>query len=597
MRSYPARTHYAGRLTANSVGNTIALNGWVDSRRDLGGLIFIDIRDYTGIAQVVFSPQHAPELMEQAAELRGEYVVAVKGEVRRRENPNLNLPTGQIEIYCTELVILNRSEVTPFVVGQRERASEELRLKYRYLDLRDAELQRILRLRNKVYQVIHEYFAENGFVEIETPMMVRSTPEGARDYLVPSRIHPGHFYALPQSPQIYKQLLMVSGFDRYMQIARCMRDEDLRADRQPEFTQLDLEMSFVEQEDVLQMTEGFIGRLWHEVKGVDIQLPLRRMTYREAMSRFGTDKPDTRFGLELQELEGIFGATEFTVFKSTLESNGAIAGINFIGGAKYSRKQIDELTEHVKRYGAKGLVWLKVTADDMEGGSAKFLSAEEKSALREKLGAGEGDMLLIVADVWRTAHIALGALRLEIARREEMIAKIYDDILFIVDFPMFEEIDAESGMPVPAHHAFTSYRKEDEHMLDSDPMNVRSNSYDLVINGYEVASGSIRIHDRETQAKIFRLLGLTDEEAKQKFGFLLEAFRYGTPPHGGIAPGIDRLVMILAGTDNIRDVIAFPKTAKASSLMDEAPSPVPEELLKSLGLALVKKEEVKEAGQ
>jgi aspartyl-tRNA synthetase len=587
MRSYPARTHYAGKLTPSEIGTTVSLNGWVDARRNLGGLIFIDLRDHTGIAQVVFSPDHAPQLMDMAADLRSEFVVAISGEVRRREKHNLLLPTGEVEIYCTELVILNRADTPPFEIGKRDQVGEELRLKYRYLDLRDADMQRIIRLRSQVYQVTHQYFSEHGFVEIETPMLVRSTPEGARDYLVPSRVHAGKFYALPQSPQIYKQLLMVAGFDRYMQIAKCMRDEDLRADRQPEFTQLDLEMSFVEQEDVLQLVEGYLVRIWKEVKGVDLPIPLPRISYREAMSRYGTDKPDTRFGVELHDVNDLFGATEFSVFKGALEAKGSIAGINVVGGgAKYSRKVIDELTELAKRYGAKGLVWLKVTADDMEGGSAKFLSSEEKNGLRERFGAGEGDLLLLVADTWRVAHIALGALRLEIGRREEMIPKNIDAPLFVVDFPMFEA-DEETGKPVPAHHPFTSYKKEDEHLLESDPLAVRANAYDLVVNGYELASGSIRIHDRETQAKIFQHIGLSDEEAREKFGFLLEAFRYGAPPHGGIAPGLDRLVMILAATDNIRDVIAFPKTASASSLMDEAPSSLSNAALRPLHIKLL----------
>jgi len=586
MRSYPARTHYAGTLAPAHIGMTVSLNGWVASRRDLGGLIFIDVRDHTGISQLVFSPQHVPELMERAAELRQEDVIAISGDVHRRENPNHLIPTGEIEVYCRELVILNRADTPPFEVGKREQVSEELRLKHRSLDLRSTELQRILRVRSQVTQIVHDYFAENGFVEIETPLLVRSTPEGARDYLVPSRVHPGNFYALPQSPQIYKQLLMVAGFDRYIQIAKCLRDEDLRADRQPEFTQIDLEMSFVEQEDVLQMVEGFLVRVWKEVKGIDLELPIPRITYREAMTRYGSDKPDTRFGLELVDLEDLFAETEFSVFRNMVESKGSIVGLNFTGGASYSRKQIDELTEHVKRYGAKGLVWLKVTAEDMEGGSAKFLSPQEKTALRERLGAGEGDMILIVADVWTTAHTALGALRLEIARRQKLIPVDVDHLLYVVDFPMFESIDPETGMPVPAHHPFTSYKREDEHLLESDPLAVRSNAYDLVINGYEVASGSIRIHDRATQAKIFNLIGLSDEEARAKFGFLLEAFRYGAPPHGGMAPGLDRLIMILAGTDNIRDVIAFPKTASASSLMDESPSPTSDDLLKVLGLRL-----------
>jgi len=585
---YPKRTHYAGALTASPIGKTVTLNGWVATRRDLGGLIFVDVRDHTGIAQVVFSPQHVPALMEQAAELRNEFVIAVTGEVRRRERPNPNLPTGSIEIYATELVILNRADTPPFEVGNRAAASEELRLKYRYLELRDPELQRILRIRNQVYKVTHDFFAENGFVEIETPMMVRATPEGARDYLVPSRVHPGSFYALPQSPQIYKQLLMVAGFDRYVQIAKCMRDEDLRADRQPEFTQIDIEMSFVDQEDVLTLVEQFLVRVWKDVKGIDLELPLARMPYAEAMRRYGSDKPDTRFAMELVDAGDLLGASEFAVFKGALGSGGAVIGLNFRGGAHYSRKLIDELTEHVKRYRAKGLVWLKVTADDMEGGSAKFLSSEEKSALRTRMEAGEGDMLLLVADETYTAQTALGQLRLEIARRENLIPKNVDAPLFIVDFPMFEpELNATTGQPVPAHHPFTSVKPEDMELLDTDPLRARANAYDLVINGYELASGSIRIHDREMQSKIFALIGLSEEEARRKFGFLLDAFRYGAPPHGGIAPGLDRLIMILAGTDNIRDVIAFPKTASAASLMDETPSPADAQALAALHIRVV----------
>ena len=587
MRSYPARTHYAGKLSASHIGMTVALNGWVASRRDLGGLIFVDVRDHTGIAQIIFSPQHMADLMELAGELRTEYVIAVSGDVHRRESPNPLLPTGEIEIYCRELVILNRADTTPFEIGKRDQVNEELRLKYRYLDLRDDELQRNLRIRSRVYQIVHEYFAEHGFVEIETPLLVRSTPEGARDYLVPSRVHPGSFYALPQSPQLFKQLLMVAGFDRYVQIAKCLRDEDLRADRQPEFTQIDLEMSFVEQEDVLQMVEGFLVRVWKEIRGVELQLPIPRMTHREAMSRFGSDKPDTRFELELKDLNEIFPETEFSVFRGALESGGSITGINFIGGARYSRKQIDELTEFVKRYEAKGLVWLKVTAEDMEGGSAKFLSPQEKIALRERMASAEGDMILVVADTWHVAHNALGALRLEIARRENLIPKDIDHLLYVVDFPMFESIDPETGKPVPAHHPFTSHKREDEHLLESDPLAVRSNAYDLVINGYELSSGSIRIHDRETQAKVFELIGLSDDEARAKFGFLLEAFRFGAPPHGGMALGLDRLIMILADTDNVRDVIAYPKTTKAASLMDEAPSPTTDDILKIVGLRLL----------
>ncbi len=587
--SFLKRTVTCGELRPDHAGQQVILNGWVHVRRDLGGMIFIDIRDRYGLTQAIFEPTTHADVAELAKELRSEYVVAVRGTVRMRENPNSKLPTGQIEVVAEELQIVNRAELPPFEINDDTAVNEEMRLRYRYLDMRRSRLQSIFLLRHRVMQIVRTYFDEHGFVEIETPVLMKSTPEGARDYLVPSRLHNGKFYALPQSPQIYKQLLMVSGFDRYIQIVKCFRDEDLRADRQPEFTQIDLEMSFVTQEDVLNITEGMLARLWKEVKGVTLHLPIPRMTYKEAMARYGTDKPDTRFGLELQELNDVFVSTEFGVMRSAIDAGGSITGLNFTGGAAYSRKLIDELTEHVRTYGAKGLVWLKVANGDIEGGSAKFLSDQEKTALRERFAAQEGDMLLIVADQWRTSHVALGALRLEIARRENLIPKDRDDLLFIVDFPMFEFVDDETGKPVPAHHPFTSVRPEDAHLLDTDPLSARANCYDLVINGYELASGSIRIYDRETQAKIFDLIGLTEEEAQRKFGFLLDAFRYGAPPHGGIAPGLDRLVMILAGTDNIRDVIAFPKTTSATSLMDNAPSEVAEAQLRELGIAIVKR--------
>lgn len=582
---YKKRTHYAIGVVDAETGSTVTLNGWVATRRDLGGLIFIDLRDHTGIVQIVFSPQHAPDLMEQAGELRSEFVVAVTGRLVEREHANPTIPTGKFEILAEEMTLLNRSDTPPFEIGKRDEISEDVRLKYRYLDLRDPRLQHILRLRNTLYHVVHTYFAEHGFVEIETPIMVRSTPEGARDYLVPSRLHARKFYALPQSPQIYKQLLMVSGYDRYVQLAKCFRDEDLRADRQPEFTQIDLEMSFVDQEDVLQITEGFIARLWKEVKGIDIPLPLPRMAFHEAMSRYGSDKPDTRFGLDLKNVTSLFNGTGFSVFRNALDTNGAIVALRFPGGAGYSRKQIDELTDVAKRYGAKGLVWLKVTADTLEGSSARFLSDDEKSGLRQAMEGVDGDLLLMVADGWRVAHIAMGQVRLDIGRRESLVPKGVDAPLFIVDFPMFEQ-DEATGSITFAHHPFTSYKVEDEQFWDDEPLRVRANAYDLVINGYEVASGSIRVHDKGMQQRIFQRLGLSDEEIREKFGFLLEAFRFGAPPHGGIAPGVDRLVMILAGTENIRDVIAFPKTSSAASLMDEAPAEVSPEQLRMLGLRI-----------
>lgn len=579
---YPKRTHFAGTLTKGNIGETVTLNGWVATRRDLGGLIFADIRDYTGISQVVFSPQFSETTALLAAELRNEFVVAAKGEVRLREQINSNIPTGEIEIYCNELVIINRSEPTPIDIGKRASTGEELLLKYRYLDLRDKRLQDILRMRNKLYQITHNFFSDNNFVEIETPMLVKSTPEGARDYLVPSRIHKGKFYALPQSPQIYKQILMVAGFDRYVQITKCFRDEDLRADRQPEFTQIDLEMSFVEQEDVLQLTENYIFKVWKEIINIEIPFPFPRMTYHEAISRFGSDKPDTRFGLELCSLTDLLTQSEFNVFKNIIQSNGSIQGINFVGGAKYSRKQIDELTEHAKKYGAGGLVWLKVTDNNFEGSSAKFISEPEQQALKARFNATSGDLLLIVADKKNVVLNALGQLRLEIARKENLIDKSKVAPLFVVDFPMFEP--DENNNPVPVHHPFTSFKKEDENLLNTDPFAVRANCYDLVINGYEIGSGSIRIFDKATQSKIFDMLGMSHEEANKKFGFLLEAFRYGAPPHGGYGLGMDRLVMLLANTDNIRDVIAFPKTTSASSLMDETPSLANPDQLKTLSI-------------
>lgn len=589
MQKYPKRTALAGHLKDNSVSTTVTLNGWVSGRRDLGGLIFIDLRDHTGFAQVVFSPQHAPALLENAAQLRDEFVISVTGEVRLRENPNLSVPTGSVEVYADSFEILNRSEVPPFDVMDRGRSSEELRLRHRYLELRNPELQRALRIRNQIYQTVHSFFAAHQFVEVETPLLIRATPEGARDYVVPSRVHPGKFFALPQSPQIYKQILMIAGYDRYVQIAKCLRDEDLRADRQPEFTQIDLEMAFVEQEDVLSIAEGFVRQLWHDVLDVEISQSFDRITYKQAMTTYGSDKPDRRFGMELVGCNDIFEGTEFVPFAKTLDFQGSVAGICLKGGATtYSRKVIDELTEHVKRYGAGGLAWTKLTADGFAGGIGGKLSDDEKSALTARFKAEEGDVIFIVADTWRTSHTALGELRLELSRRENLVPPGTYDFLFVVDFPMFEELHAITGKPVPAHHPFTSYRSEDAHLLDEQPMEVRANAYDLVINGYEAAGGSIRIHDTNEQMKVLDLIGLSPEEANEKFGFLLDALKFGAPPHGGIAFGLDRLAMILAGTSNIRDVIAFPKTTSATSLMDRAPSPIDPMQLHELGIELAK---------
>ncbi len=587
MQSFLKRTTLAGHLEEGMVGTTVTLNGWVSGRRDLGGLIFIDLRDHSGFAQVVFSPQHAPALLEDAAQLRDEFVISVSGEVRLRENPNDNVPTGAFEIYADSFDILNRSEVPPFDVMDRGRSSEELRLRHRYLELRNPELQRALRIRNQIYQTVHSYFAANQFVEVETPLLIRATPEGARDYVVPSRVHPGQFFALPQSPQIYKQILMIAGYDRYVQIAKCLRDEDLRADRQPEFTQIDLEMAFVEQEDVLSIAEGFVRQLWQDVLEIEIPVSFDRITYREAMTTYGSDKPDRRFGMELISCNDIFPGTDFVPFAKTLESHGSIVGVVLKGGATaYSRKVIDELTEFVKRYGAGGLAWTKMAQDGFTGGIGGKLSEEEKKRLTERFNAEEGDIIFIISDTWRVAHTAAGELRLELARREDLIPHSSYDFLFVVDFPMFEELHPITGKPVPAHHPFTSYRSEDAHLLDEKPMDVRANAYDLVINGYEAAGGSIRIHDTDVQMRVLDLIGLTPEEANEKFGFLLDALKYGAPPHGGIAFGLDRLAMILAGTTNIRDVIAFPKTTSATSLMDKAPSPIDPLQLKELGIEI-----------
>ena len=590
MANFPKRSEYAGRLTGEQVGNQVTLNGWVSGRRDLGGLIFVDLRDHTGFAQVVFSPQHAPDLLDAAAELRDEFVISVTGILRERENPNPAVPTGAVELYADSFQVLNRSEVPPFDVMDRGRSSEELRLKHRYLELRNPELQNTLRIRNAIYQVVHRYFEEHGFLEVETPLLIRATPEGARDYVVPSRVHPGKFFALPQSPQIYKQIMMIAGYDRYVQIAKCLRDEDLRADRQPEFTQIDLEMAFVDQEDVLSIAEGFVVRLWRDVLGIEIPTGFDRITYREAMTRYGSDKPDRRFGMELVDCNDLFSGTEFPPFANVLAEHGAVTGILLRGGAAtFSRKKIDELTEHVRRYGAGGLAWTKLGPEGYAGGIAGKLTEEEKAGLTNLFAAGEGDLLLFVADNWKTSHAALGELRLELARREELIEPGSYDFLFVVDFPMFEEVSSATGKPVPAHHPFTSFMNEDREHLESEPLAVRANAYDLVINGYEAAGGSIRIHNQEDQYRVLELIGLSVEQANEKFGFLLDALQYGAPPHGGIAFGLDRLAMILAGTSNIRDVIAFPKTTSATSLMDRAPSSIDPHQLEELGISIAER--------
>jgi aspartyl-tRNA synthetase len=572
---FKKRTHTCGELRASDVGKIVTLNGWVDRRRDLGGLIFIDLRDRYGKTQVVFSPQHNDQAYQIAKELKSEFVISVTGKVERRpkgaENPSL--PTGEIDVLADEVQILSKSETPPFLIEDDINVSEELRLKYRYLDLRRPIMQSNLITRHRMAQVVRRYFDENGFIEIETSFLVKSTPEGARDFLVPSRLHPGKFYALPQSPQLYKQILMVAGFDRYFQIVRCFRDEDLRADRQPEFTQIDVEMSFVTEEDVFNIVEGLIFRLMKEIKGIEIQLPFPRIPYIEAIEKYGTDKPDLRFDLEIVNATDIFKTTEFKVFREAIENGGVICGLNLPGCANFSRKQIDELTNFVKDLGAGGLVHFKVENGEVESPVAKYFTKISLQKLRERMNSRDGDLMILISDQPQKVYSILGSLRLEMGRRLNLIDEEQFKFAWIVDFPLLEW-DEEENRWVSVHHPFTSPKLEDLHLLDSDPGKVRARAYDLVLNGNEIAGGSIRIHDAELQRKIFKLLGISDEEARKKFGFLLEAFKYGAPPHGGIAFGFDRLVMLFTGMKSIRDVIAFPKTSSALSLMDEAPSEV-----------------------
>ena len=585
------RTHTCGQLRRGDVGQEVILNGWINSRRDHGGVIFIDLRDRYGKTQVVFDEGQTPAAFERAKRLGLEDVIAVKGQVaaRPKESINPELPTGEIDVQCRELEVLNEAEPLPFLVTDRDSALEEKRLTYRYLELRTDELQRNLITRSRIYQVVRAYFIEHDFVEVETPFLMKSTPEGARDYLVPSRLHHGRFYALPQSPQTYKQLLMIAGLDRYFQIVKCFRDEDLRADRQPEFTQIDVEMSFVDEEDVLAVVEGLIGRLYREILGVTLPERFPRLTYQEALERYGTDKPDLRYGLELREFAPFVERSGFDTFKGVLAAGGRVKALVGPGGARYSRKDIDGLANLVTAYHqAKGLAWMKVRqGPELEGGIAKFFPAEVRREIIAGLGLKEGDLLLIVADRAEVALPALGALREELARREGLIPTDRDAVqpLWIVGFPLLEYAE-EDGRWLAVHHPFTAPHPDDESLLDSEPGRVRSRGYDLVINGWEIAGGSIRNHDTHQQQRIFDLLGITPAEAEEKFGFLLKALRYGAPPHGGIAFGFDRLVMVLVGATQIRDVIAFPKTTSALSLMDGAPARVTEEQLKELGLAL-----------
>ncbi|MCT4787212.1 aspartate--tRNA ligase [Exiguobacterium aestuarii] len=585
------RTHMNGRVTESLIGQEVQLKGWVQKRRDLGGLIFIDLRDRTGIVQVVVRPEN--EAVHKLAEtIRSEFVLDVKGTVLERENKNPNMPTGNIEVIASEINILNAAKMTPIPIGdEAENVSEDLRLKYRYLDLRRPALQETFRLRSKTSNTIRNFLTEQEFLEVETPILTKSTPEGARDYLVPSRVHGGEFYALPQSPQLFKQLLMVAGFDRYFQIARCFRDEDLRADRQPEFTQVDIETSFMDIEDLMAMMESMMGQVMESTLGrTDTPAKFERMTHEEAMRRFGSDKPDTRFGLELIDVADAVKGAGFKVFDAALESNGQVKAINVKGEAdNFSRKDIDKLQEFTAVYGAKGLAWLKVTAEGLNGPIAKFFDETYAQKLIEATNAEAGDLLLFVASKPTVVADSLGALRVKLGHDLGLIDESKFNFLWVTDFPLvtFEE---EDGRFYANHHPFTMPNREDLHLLETDPASVRAIAYDLVLNGYELGGGSQRIYERDIQERMFKLLGFTQEEAVEQFGFLLEAFEYGTPPHAGIALGLDRLVMILAGRSNLRDTIAFPKTASASDLLTQAPSPVADAQLEELSIRTAVKE-------
>jgi len=582
------RSYFCGEVPESSVGEKVTLKGWVQKRRDLGGLIFIDLRDRSGIVQVVFNPDLSKEALETAEKIRNEYVLDVAGTVVSREpgTVNDNLKTGKIEVHAEQVTIINEAKTPPFTISDKTDASEDVRLKYRYLDFRRPVIFETLKMRHQVTKQIRDFLDGEGFLDIETPILTKSTPEGARDYLVPSRVHPGEFYALPQSPQLFKQLLMVGGIERYYQIARCFRDEDLRADRQPEFTQIDIETSFMSQEDIMAMMEKMMSQLMKTVKGVEVPHVFPRMTYDEAMSRFGSDKPDTRFGLELVDLSEIVKDSGFKVFAAAVAGGGQVKAINVKGAAeKYSRKDIDALTEFVAVYGAKGLAWLKVDAEGLKGPIAKFFSEDEAQALTATLEASEGDLLLFVADKKSVVADALGALRQKLGKELGLIDKSLFNFLWVTDWPLLE-YDEEEGRYYAAHHPFTMPFREDLEYLDSDPSKVRAQAYDLVLNGYELGGGSLRIFERPIQEKMFNVLGFSPEDAMEQFGFLMNAFEYGTPPHGGIALGLDRLVMLLAGSSNLRDTIAFPKTASASCLLTNAPGEVSETQLKELNLSL-----------
>ena len=583
------RTTYCGLVTEDLLNEKVTLKGWVHNRRDLGGLIFIDLRDREGIVQIVFNPDFSQEALNIAETVRPEYIVEVQGVVTKRDAETVNpkIKTGQVEVQVSNIEIINKSETPPFSINEENtNVDENIRLKYRYLDLRRQELAQTFKMRHQTTRSIRQYLDDNGFYDIETPVLTKSTPEGARDYLVPSRVHDGEFYALPQSPQLFKQLLMISGFDKYYQIVKCFRDEDLRADRQPEFTQVDIEMSFVDQEDVMAMGEEMLRKVVKDVKGIDVPGPFPRMTYAEAMSRYGSDKPDTRFDMELINVSQLGHDMDFKVFKDTVENNGEIKAIVAKDAAdQYTRKDMDALTEFVNIYGAKGLAWVKVTDEGLTGPIARFFEDKDTEQLKSLTEASAGDLVMFVADKPEVVAQSLGALRIKLAKELGLIDESKLNFLWVTDWPLLE-YDDESKRYVAAHHPFTSPKKEDIEKLDSEPENAQANAYDIVLNGYELGGGSIRIHNGELQEKMFEVLGFTKEQAQEQFGFLLDAFKYGAPPHGGIALGLDRLVMLLTNRTNLRDTIAFPKTASATCLLTDAPGEVSEKQLEELSLRI-----------
>ena len=581
------RSHMCGDLREANVGQEVVLNGWIQKRRNLGGLIFCDLRDKTGITQIVFNDEIPQEIFETADTLRSEYVVGIKGKVMERESKNPDLPTGDIEVFASDLVIYSAADTPPIYIKDDDNVDDNLRLKYRYLDLRKKKMQDNLTFRHNLAKLTRDYFAENGFTEVETPVLIKSTPEGARDYLVPSRVNQGRFYALPQSPQMFKQLLMVGGTDRYMQIVKCFRDEDLRADRQPEFTQIDLEMSFVDVDDVIEIQEGYLKRVFKEMKGIDIETPFPRITYDEAMTRYGSDKPDTRIGFELQDITDLVKDCDFKVFTDAIAAGGSVRGICITGAAgEYTRKKIDKLTEMVKSYGAKGMVWMKVAADGVSSSVNKFFSPEQLKEIADSMGAADGDLILIVSDKNKVVFDSLGFLRRHIAGELGLLDDEQYNLLWVVDFPLLE-YDEEEDSYHAMHHPFTSPKEEDAELLKTDPTKVKANAYDIVLNGVELGGGSIRIHQQDMQEDMFRALNMTQEEIDEKFGFLVEAFKYGTPPHGGLAYGLDRLVMLLTGEKSIREVIAFPKNQNAQCMVSEAPGVVEDKQLNELGIKII----------